>query len=613
MIPWVWQGYLMVQMFVIWFYSFLFRRKLLYDALNELEETGDLDSDFIYLMPPDAAEESDEYSGDETEDEPRDLNHLPARQLRAEVEIGPGENSDEEEMVTSAPTRRGRGRRPEGETWKIKKTTTKGQALFPEKNLTKYKDFSPSEVFDLFLDDDILEMILHQSTLYAQKKSGMNLDISKNELKVFISVLLLSGYVRVPQKRMYWESSSDTFNQAVSSAIRRNRFETIMRYLHFQDQINVEDRWTKVRPLADKMRRNFLKHFVPGRFISHDETMIKFFGRSALKQSIRIKPIRFGFKVWCANDPSGYLIDFILYQGKTFVGDGNAELDTEFGKCSATVLHLADHILKEDHCKNLPFHFMMDNLFTTPQLLRALNERCCEGTGTVRQNRIRGDPLPSKETLNKSARGTFASAETTDGVLKYSKWKDNQVVSVLSTVYGIEKQDVAKRWSRDQNKYVQIPRPSSVANYNSNMGGTDRMGQNVNKYRISIHQKKTYWHVFTWLLDVAVQNAWNLFREAGGDISLLRFRREIAMHHLKAFGTAALPRGPRQSRVAEGARFEGRDHWPKILDGTSRKRCSDQQCPKRDQQNRGPLSRYACTRCNVGLCIDPCFRNFHEP
>ena len=144
------------------------------------------------------------------------------------------------------------------------------------------------------------------------------------------------------------------------------------------------------------------------------------------------------------------MIAFPLYQGKSTPVDVGIELDETLGKCSATVLCLSEKILTADHCKGLPFHFMIDNLFTTPALLRSLKERGCEGTGSVRQNRIRNDPLPSLQDMKKKPRGTSTSAQTVDGVLKYTKWKDNQEVSVLSAVYGEKEEDYARRWSRDE-------------------------------------------------------------------------------------------------------------------------------------------------------------------
>ena len=77
-----------------------------------------------------------------------------------------------------------------------------------------------------------------------------------------------------------------------------------------------------------------------------------------------------------------------------------------------------------DHCKGLPLHF------------------------NISKN---NDPLPSLHD-KKKPRGTSTSAQTEDVVLKYTKWKDNQVMSVLSTVYGEKEEDSARRWSRDEKK-----------------------------------------------------------------------------------------------------------------------------------------------------------------
>lgn len=48
----------------------------------------------------------------------------------------------------------------------------------------------------------------------------------------------------------------------------------------------------------------------------HDEAMIEYFGKNCCKQSIRNKPKRFGYNVWCQNTAPGYLISFEPYQGK---------------------------------------------------------------------------------------------------------------------------------------------------------------------------------------------------------------------------------------------------------------------------------------------------------
>jgi hypothetical protein len=69
------------------------------------------------------------------------------------------------------------------------------------------------------------------------------------------------------------------------------------------------------RPITDALKVKFLEHFVPEQNLSYDESMIKYYGRHGCKQFIRGKPVRFGYKVWSLNTPSGYLINFEVYQG----------------------------------------------------------------------------------------------------------------------------------------------------------------------------------------------------------------------------------------------------------------------------------------------------------
>lgn len=54
------------------------------------------------------------------------------------------------------------------------------------------------------------------------------------ELKVFLAILLVSGYNVLPRRAMYWNNGDDVRNIAIYEAIRRDRFDTIMKSLHFK-------------------------------------------------------------------------------------------------------------------------------------------------------------------------------------------------------------------------------------------------------------------------------------------------------------------------------------------------------------------------------------------
>lgn len=154
--------------------------------------------------------------------------------------------------------------------------------------------------------------------------------------------MILTGYNRLPSKAMYWNSSEVLRNEAFVQAMRKDRFDNIMKYLHFQSNLNLDknDKYCKLRPLFSHFQKKCMANFFPTEPISHDEAMVEYFEKNGCKQSIRTKPIRFGYKIWCQNSPFGYLLAFDPYQGKGFNCD--EELEVTFGKCASTVLHLLD-------------------------------------------------------------------------------------------------------------------------------------------------------------------------------------------------------------------------------------------------------------------------------
>lgn len=71
-----------------------------------------------------------------------------------------------------------------------------------------------------------------------------------------------------------------------------------------------------------------------------------------------------------------------------------------------------------------------------------------------------------------------------------------------------------------------------VAEYNKNMGGTDLMDENINRHRFAKRGEKWWWAIFTWLLDVAVQNACQIHKGVGFTFTSLEFRKKTARFSL---------------------------------------------------------------------------------
>ena len=62
------------------------------------------------------------------------------------------------------------------------------------------------------------------------------------------------------------------------------------------------DKLGKVRPVLTYLQARFSEVYTPGRELAVDEVMIKFQGRSSLKQYMPQKPIKRGIKVWVLAD-----------------------------------------------------------------------------------------------------------------------------------------------------------------------------------------------------------------------------------------------------------------------------------------------------------------------
>ena len=64
----------------------------------------------------------------------------------------------------------------------------------------------------LFFDDLVVETIVGYTNLYSHgEKAGISFEITNNKIRFFLSMLLLSGCHKLPDRKMYWETIPDTF------------------------------------------------------------------------------------------------------------------------------------------------------------------------------------------------------------------------------------------------------------------------------------------------------------------------------------------------------------------------------------------------------------------
>ena len=586
--------------------------------LHELEDRLYNDSILdVILLPPEDGDITDEESGDEAE---IDINRLPPRMLQSEVEVTFDEKPEQIENALEQIGNASSEINAVHNKKNIKNIKSKEKPVYKWKNnsLKKFRkligrgdndetkvtaennNFTPVDCFEKFFTDEVYELIMIMSNTYALQQNHA-LELTVEEIKVYIGILLLTGYMTPKYMRMFWEVKSDTHNKTVASSMRRNRFFEIQKYLHLSDnfQLPENDKYAKVRKYFDLLNACFIKNFelVFSSHISLDETMIPYYGRHGLKQHIHGKPIRFGYKLWSAATHSGYLISFEPYQGAR---SAPLPLQDIYGLGAAVILELESRLPKAFG----PYNLYYDNYFSSFPLLMKLTERNTGGTGTIRSNRLAKCPIIEDKILKKEKRGSFSYCNTENCILL--KWHDNNIVTIASNCHGILPIRKVDRIGTVQKKRMklQIECPSVIQMYNKYMGGVDRFDENVASMRVGLRGKKWWFPLFAFGIDAACQNAWIVMKTSNKKLTYCDFRRNIVQVYLSKF--AQRPRkstdcgSSLQKRVLSEVRLAGNssDHLP---ENCSQRRCAN--CRER--------TRKLCKKCNVGLHIH-CWYEFHS-
>ena len=254
---------------------------------------------------------------------------------------------------------------------------------------------TPMDCFELFFSEDLQEMIVNETNRYARQVMAEDKyrswkQVTVEELKAFLGFSILMGVDHLPSVNDYWSRDPLLHYAPISDRIPRWRFREISRYLHFVNNEDLSprgdpahDRLGKVRPLLNHLSNKFATLYDPSKHVAVDEAMIKFQGRSSLKQYMPMKPIKRGIKVWVLGDSTnGYFSRFDVYTGR--------QENREVGLGEHVVKKLTDDIKHKNH------HVYFDNFFTSAKLLEDLERDGIYGCGTARKDR-RGFP-PSLKT-----------------------------------------------------------------------------------------------------------------------------------------------------------------------------------------------------------------------
>ena len=209
-------------------------------------------------------------------------------------------------------------------------------------------------------------------------------DVSVGEMKLFFGLLFSMNIVQKPSIKLYWSVRTILETPMFSKLMTRTRFETILEFIHYNDRTtlkaqghNEHNRLGKVRPVYDLITSAFTSVYTPGKHISIDEAMIRWFGRVIFKTYNPRKPAKYGMKAYKLCDDSAYTWKFELYTGQR----DQTERDDGTGITYQLVFKLMKELLGKGH------QLFMDNYYSSPQLFLDLIAKDTHAVGTVRMNR----------------------------------------------------------------------------------------------------------------------------------------------------------------------------------------------------------------------------------
>jgi hypothetical protein len=434
------------------------------------DEVGDLNWSFDDLL----------INSDDEEPVPDDDDVPAAQSLVVPVQYDSDDDSEYEEEDPD--------KGEEEETW-VEDATTHDRFAFTEE-CGIHADVQSCEVpidyFQLFLTDELLNLIVAETNRYGTKKMRDKnkdwTDTTTEEMRQFIGICLYMGLVRLSKLRDYWSSDNYYCNPAVTKTMTRHRFELLLTSLHFADNDLVDrgNRLYKIMPVLDLLNSSFQKMCKPAKSLCIDESMVPFRGRIVFRQFNKSKRHKYGIKLFKLCSKAGYTQKVKVYAGRDVTRVG--------GVAEAVVLELMEGYLDQgrDLCT--------DNWYTSLPLANSLLDRRTNLVGTMRKNR---KGIPPDVTTKKLKRGEMYSQQNNRGVLLL-KWKDKRDILMLST-----KHDGS---SSTRNK------PQVVEDYNKMKGFVDLSDQ-MAAYSPFV-RRTTKWYIrlfFHLLTQTALVNAWILF------------------------------------------------------------------------------------------------------
>ena len=226
---------------------------------------------------------------------------------------------------------------------------------------------------------------------------------------------------------------------------------------------------------------------------------------------------------------SGILYDFDVYLGK----QPDTDMCKKYGKVGVVVLELVETLPR-----NVGHKVYMNNLFSSINLFNYLEQQGIWTVGTVRNNRLYGADklMQNQKELQEKERGSLDYLVDANSNITIVRWIDNGMVQAISSFIGPDIGDDINCWPAKGKAIINVFCPNIIHQYNRHMSGVDLCDMLMALYRVNVGTKKWYFHIIYYCINVAIVNAWLIYKRhcqqknlsRSNIMQLLEFQTRIA-------------------------------------------------------------------------------------
>lgn len=420
--------------------------------------------------------------------------------------------------------------------------------------------------------------------------------LDKIELEAFLGLVYLAGVFKSNHEDVSGLFATDGTGRDIFRAVMsKQRFLFLLNALRF-DRIEsraerqINDPLAAISNIFDKFIENSKLNYSCGQYVTIDEMLVPFRGKSKFRVYMKSKPAKYGLKIFVLADArTSYCLNASVYCGRQ-VPNPRSLL-----KPTLEVLNLVEPIVNTNR------NVTADNYFSSVELVSELQKKGITYVGTMRRNKLE---IP-ESFLPKKSRPVLSSefAFTSDKTLVSYVPKYNKSVVLLSSMHH------EKSILEDHHAKI----PEIIDFYNTTKVGVDVLDQKCAQF--SVGRRTRRWPMAIWfaLMDIAGVNARILYQSVAPDYCKERRLFLVALGrsliHNQLARRSQMTNIPRELKILVKRVAGNGNEIPQTCGRQQLENEADQQpqAPKRQRCHLCPRAGdkkhpTKCSQCGKGVC-----------